>query len=161
MWSFLPLRLFTKMDGYKDGVSNLPASTPTSLRRSCYFMLYISGLLTWWNLLIEVIFSHKEGLLACCELLGHVLPGLLVRDIYRHRMSNPLKLIVWGLATPHLPRYFIPHVLLNWPSNQLLHRKAGLTSCGIESSPMSNWANQVAIKNLWARWFCCLSHRAG
>lgn len=37
MRPFLPFQLLTKMDGYKDGVPNLPASASTSLKRLCLY----------------------------------------------------------------------------------------------------------------------------
>lgn len=41
MWSFFPFWLFTKVDGYKNGMPNMPASTATSLTRSCFvFILF-------------------------------------------------------------------------------------------------------------------------
>jgi hypothetical protein len=45
MWSFLSFWLSTKVDGYQDGMSNLPASTTTSLGILVHSCLYYLGLI--------------------------------------------------------------------------------------------------------------------
>lgn len=44
MWSLFPLRMFTKVDGYKDGMPYLPASTTTSLERLFHYLSYIESI---------------------------------------------------------------------------------------------------------------------
>jgi hypothetical protein len=45
MWSFLSFWLSTKVDGYQDGMPNLPASTTTSLGILVHSCLYYIGLI--------------------------------------------------------------------------------------------------------------------
>jgi hypothetical protein len=43
MWSFLSFWLSTKVDGYQDGMPNLPASTTTSIGRLVHLFILLKG----------------------------------------------------------------------------------------------------------------------